>query len=136
MPSLNTYSFAHCLFYIKREPISAPLLCFLRLPPSLLSQAGPTTLGTWFSHNLGPWPTLSYVYPLPPLPPMPFLPCQEHRAAIPITILRKGPGASTAPRGEVPAISGEFDGKISHTHLLGLQEGEEQKLESLQEALR
>lgn len=117
MPTLNIFIFAHCLFYVKHEPISAPLLCFPRLPPSLLSQAGPTTLGIWFPHNLGPWPIPSYAYPLLPLPPMPFMACQESRAAIPVTILGKGPGASTAPKGEVPGISGEFDGQISHAGL-------------------
>lgn len=116
MPSLNTYGFAHCLFYIKQEHLS-PTPPFPRLPPYLLSQAGPTTLEIRFPHRLGPRPILSYTYPLPPFPPISFMPCQESQAAIPTIVLRKGPGASTAPKGEVPGISGEFDGQISHTGL-------------------
>lgn len=56
-PGLNAQGFVHCLFYVEHEPISTSLLCFPRLPPSLLSQVGPQPWGYGFHTTLGRGPS-------------------------------------------------------------------------------
>lgn len=109
-PPLNTHGFAHRLFASKHQPSSAPSPASQGCPQPPIASKSPAAPGTW--------PIPSYPYPLPPLPPTPFLPRQARRAAIPVPVPRKGPGASTAPRGEVPGISGGSDGQMSHSGLL------------------